>query len=355
MGECGAKFLAARSEPGIVDAGAAKLAGSSTFVTEQKKINFRKLVLPIQAAVSISLLAWLFSRQDFRGRIVSVLFAADPRWLFAGLLLAGIVQFLCLLRWRIFLRMAGIEIRFAESASIFFAGLFCNLFLPGGAGGDVVKIGLLAARGKDLGRSAISVLMDRLCGSISMILLGAGLMSWQFRWLAKSPLVAGLVHAIAVYLFVLAGLIVLSVVLSSRRIVARLPARWPGRKRLVELTGVYSQCAVQWPRTLLAVAVSMTMLALYFLTYFCSGRAYGLDLPPGKFLALMPTVDIISGLPVSLGGLGVREGVFAFLLGNLAAVPGPLAVSISLGGYFMSALWGVPGAFFWLVKREERP
>ena len=40
---------------------------------------------------------------------------------------------------------------------------------------------------------------------------------------------------------------------------------------------------------------------------------------------------------------------------GLAAVPGPLAVSISLGGYFMSALWGVPGAFFWLVKREERP
>jgi len=338
-----------------IDAGAGKVAGSSIFVTEQKTKKFRKLVLPIQAAVSISLLAWLFSRQDFRGRIVTVLFAADIRWLLAGFLLAGIVQFLCLLRWRIFLKMAGIEIRFAESAAIFFAGLFCNLFLPGGAGGDVVKIGLLAARGKDLGRCAISVLMDRLCGTVSMILLGSGLMSWQFGWLAEIPLVAGLVHAITVYLLVLAALIVLSVVLSSRRIVARLPARWPGRKRLVELTGVYSQCAVQWPRTLLAAGVSMAMLALYFLTYFCSGRAYGLELPPDKFLALMPAVDLISGLPVSLGGLGVREGVFTFLLGNLASVPGPLAVSISLGGYLMSALWGVPGAFFWLVKREDRP
>jgi len=324
-------------------------------VIEQKKKNLRNLVLPIQAAVSCALLAWLFTRQDFRGRIISVLFTADIHWLLAGFLLAGMVQFLCLLRWRIFLKMAGVEIRFAESASIFFAGLFCNLFLPGGAGGDVVKIGLLAARGKDLGRSAISVLMDRLCGTVSMILLGAGLMSWQFGWLAKIPLVAGLVHAIAVYLLVLASLIVLSVVLSSRRIVGRLPARWPGRRRLIELTGVYSQCAVQWPRTLLATGVSMSMLALYFLTYFCSGRAYGLDLPPDKFLALMPAVDIVSGLPVSLGGLGVREGVFAFLLGNLASVSGPLAVSISLGGYLMSALWGVPGAFYWLVKREDRP
>ena len=97
------------------------------------------------------------------------------------------------------------------------------------------------------------------------------------------------------------------------------------------------------------------MLALFFLTYYCSGRAYGVDLPASKFLALMPAVDIISGLPVSFGGLGVREGLFAFLLGNLAAVPPSLAVSISLCGYMMSALWGVPGAFYWLVKREARP
>ena len=311
--------------------------------------------MAVQAAVSIALLGWLFTRQDFRGQIVAVLFAADIRWLLGGLLLAGLVQFLCLLRWRIFLRMAGVEVRFSEAASIFLAGLFCNLFLPGGAGGDVVKIGLLAARGKDIGRSAISVLMDRLCGSVSMIVLGAGLMAWQSDWLAKIPAVAGLAQAIAVYFLALAGLIALSVFLSASGLVNRLPARWPGRRRLVELAGVYSQCALQWPHTLLAAGISLAMLALFFLTYFCSASAYGLDLPPGKFLALMPAVDIISGLPVSFGGLGVREGLFAFLLGNLAAVPPSLAVSISLCGYMMSALWGVPGAFYWLVKREARP
>jgi uncharacterized membrane protein YbhN (UPF0104 family) len=95
------------------------------------------------------------------------------------------------------------------------------------------------------------------------------------------------------------------------------------------------------------------MLALYFLTYYCSARAYGMEVPMGQFLALMPAVDLISGLPVSLGGLGVREGLFVFLLGNLASVSGPLAVSISLGGYLMSALWGIPGAFYWAVNRRE--
>lgn len=316
--------------------------------------KFRRWILPLQAAVSITLLVWLFSRPDFRHKILTVLFSADPRWLFAGLLLAGLVEILCLLRWRVFLKMVGVDLSFKDSASVFFTGLFCNLFLPGGAGGDVVKIGLLAGKGKDLGRSALSVLMDRLCGSVSMILLGSFLMAAQFAWLSQSPLVAGLVKSIAAYLAVVAGLIGLSVLLSVIGLVHRLPLRWPGRKLLVELSGVYAQCALQWPRTLVALAFSLTMLALFFLTYYCAARAYGLELPAARFLALMPTVDIISGLPVSLGGVGVREGLFVFLLGTLAGVPGPLAVSISLGGYLLSALWGIPGAFVWLLNRGER-
>ncbi|MFZ4775720.1 MAG: lysylphosphatidylglycerol synthase transmembrane domain-containing protein [Terrimicrobiaceae bacterium] len=320
----------------------------------ERKKNYRWLIPAIQAVVSCALLVWLFSRPGFQGQLAAVFFSADQSWLIVGFLLAGLVQVLCLLRWRIFLKMAGVEIGIRESGAIFFAGLFCNLFLPGGAGGDVVKISLLAARGKDLGRSAISVLMDRLCGAVSMILLGTTLMAWQYAWLLKSPLVSGLIQSIAIYLSALAALIILSVVLSAGGIVGRLPARWPGRSRLVELSGVYFQCARQWPRTCVALGISIVMLALFFLTYYCSARAYGIGLSPSQFLALMPAVDIISGLPVSLGGVGVRESVFVFLLGTLAAVPGPVAVSVSLGGYLMSALWGVPGAFFWLVRREDR-
>lgn len=318
-----------------------------------KPIPSRVLIVVLQAAVSLALLVWLFGRPEFRGQIFTVLISADVRWLVGGFLLSGVVQFLCLLRWRIFLRMAGIRIGLAESAAIFFAGLFCNLFLPGGAGGDVVKVGLLAARGHPVGRSAMSVVMDRLCGTVSMILLGSALMAWQFSWLSESALVAGVIRSVAIYLSVLTLLIALSIVLSSQRIVTRLPLWWPGRRRLVELTGVYFQCAVQWPATLRALGISLLMLALYFLTYYCSARAYAMEVPMMQFLALMPAVDLISGLPVSLGGLGVREGLFVFLLGNLASVSGPLAVSISLGGYLMSALWGIPGAFYWAVHRRE--
>ncbi len=312
-----------------------------------------RILIVLQAAVSFALLAWLFSRPGLRGDLSAVLLSADPRWLAGGFLLAGVVQILCLARWRIFLRMAGVKIGVMESAGIFFAGLFCNLFLPGGAGGDVVKIGLLAARRHDVARSALSVVMDRLAGSVSMILLGGTLMAWNLPWLTTSPVVAGLVHVMALYLAVLGAMIILSVVLSARGIVSRLPLRWPGRAKLLELSGAYFQCAVQWPRTTSALGISVVMLACFFTTYYFSARAYGMDPGIGRFLALMPTVDILSGLPISLGGVGVREGVFVLLLGSLASVPSATAVSISLAGYLMSALWGIPGAFLWFLQRRH--
>ena len=72
------------------------------------------------------------------------------------------------------------------------------------------------------------------------------------------------------------------------------------------------------------------MSAAYFLTFYSSARAFGLKVPLGEFLAFMPAVDIISALPISLGGFGVREQLFATVLDDLRAAA--QAVSISLGG-----------------------
>jgi len=303
-----------------------------------------------QAAVSGGLLIWIITRDDFRGNLARVFFSAHPAWLLAGLLIAGIVQLFCLLRWRIFLRMSGLKIGWIESTGTFFAGLFCNIILPGGAGGDIVKIGLLAVRGRDPARAALSVLMDRLTGSISMIILGLSLMIWKHDWLLQSPQLAGVVKGIFIYLFGLAALILVSIVLCSSAVLSRLPANWPARARLVELGGVYFQFAAQWRQTLAAVGISLAMLAMYFLTYLMAARAYGVGLPAGDFLAIMPTVDIISGLPVSMGGFGVREALFVMLLGELGGVPPSVAIMVSLCGYMLSAVWAVPGAVLWFMK-----
>ena len=75
------------------------------------------------------------------------------------------------------------------------------------------------------------------------------------------------------------------------------------------------------------------------------------------FVCLLPLVNTITGLPVSLGGLGVRETLFQKLLGDLAGMPAaPAALGASLG-YAVQASWGLLGGMAYLFlpfgKRER--
>lgn len=313
----------------------------------------RKLLLALQVMVSFSLLAWLFSHEGFHRDFFRVIQSAHLGWILIGLLIAGIVQFFCLVRWRIFLHMVGLNLSWFESAGFFWGGLFWNTFLPGSVGGDFVRIGLLAGRGYDPARAALSVLMDRLAGAISLIVLGAALLGVRYDWLLRSPHVASVTWAIVVYLSGLILLIILSVFFCRRQFVERIPHRWTVRSRLLDLTAVYFQFAAQWRSTLTAIALSVFMLTLYFLTYYCAALAYSAEVPMINFLAIMPAVDIISSLPVSLGGVGVREGVFVLLLGDLCGISATKAVSISLCGYMLSTVWSLPGAVTWFFHGKD--
>ena len=159
----------------------------------------------------------------------------------------------------------------------------------------------------------------------------------------RSAVVAGLIKAVFAYLLLVVVLLAGSFLLSARGLTSRLPSRFPLRKIIIEFTGAYLQFVVAWRQTLAASLLSILMLLGYFATFYFSGRAFGLQVPIVEFFALMPAVDIISALPISLGGFGVREQLFVTLLGDLWGVPAAQAVSISLGGALLSMLWGLFG------------
>ncbi|MEX2216927.1 MAG: flippase-like domain-containing protein [Phycisphaeraceae bacterium] len=309
----------------------------------------------LQAAVSVAMLTWLFTRPGFIDHLGEVIFTADPGWIAGGLLLAGMVQLLNLWRWYIFLRMVGVHIPTREATGIFFTGLFFNLFLPGAAGGDLVRIAMLKRRGYDIGRSALSVVMDHAAGSVSMILVATTAMAMRHDWLMRDENIAAIAGGIYIYLGAVTFLIILSLIFCAAGVPKRLPSWWPGRASVIELSHAYFECARQWRTTLVAIVVSTVMLVLFFLMFFMAARAYGVNAPVVDFFAMMPTIDIISGLPISLGGLGVRENIFAYLMGRLLDVPEATAAAVSLCGFTMFALWGLPGAILLMVRTGGAP
>lgn len=301
------------------------------------------LPLVLQSLVSAGLLAWIFWQPEFRAQAWQVATSADPAWLAAGFVLAGLGNLLGVVRWGVFLRVLKIPLPAWEILRLSFVGLLFNNFLVGAVGGDAVKVVWLAAKGHNKTSSLLSVLMDRMSGLGALVLCSLTFMLWRLDWLMASAVVAGVIKFVFGYLMIVLLLLAFSFVISARGLTDRLPARLPGRRTILEFTSAYIQFVAAWRQTLLASFLSIFILLAYFATFYCSARAFGVVLPVVDFFAFMPAVDIISALPVSLNGLGVREKLFATVLGDLAGVPLAQAVSVSLGGAVLSLVWGLFG------------
>ncbi len=313
----------------------------------------KKKLLPIfQVLVSFGLLLWLFRRRDLRAQFIEVVTQAHPGWLVAGLLIAGVGNFLGLFRWGIFIRILGLQVTTRDVFRIGLVGLFFNSFLLGAVGGDAVKVIWLAARGHKKSLALMSVAMDRMSGIIALIFCSLLFITPRLEWLRQDPTVAGLTRVIIVYLLSIAFLFAISLLVASIGVAKYIPAWGPGRSRMLELEAAYRQYIGHWRQALMAAGVSVFMFVAYFMTFYCSARAFAVEVPVLDFLAFMPTVDIIAALPLSVGGFGIREHLFTVLLGNLCHVKPAYAVLVSLAGALLTMAWGLGGLIVLPSYRE---
>ncbi len=318
----------------------------------------RWLLILLQTGVTLGLLAFFFHDPEFRRDALGALRNTDPRWLAAGVLAAGTENFLGVIRWRIFLRMLGIQLPFWKSVQICMVALFCNTFMLGAVGGDLVRAGYLIRRGSGKTESLLSVVMDRVSGLGALIAYTLALTAWNYEWLAQSPIVVKFFAFVIVYQFGALVLIAASLFLAARGLTER-PPKWAPFPDFVRKFGLgFAKLAHDWRGSLRATALSLVMLAGYFFVFWCTTRAFGLGIPFIDLSTLIPVADVISALPISIGGLGVRESTFVVLLGKLAAVPKATAVSVSLVGYLVNTSWGLAGAlilpFFKGIVRDAR-
>ncbi len=303
----------------------------------------KKFIFGFQILVSLGLLIWIFSRADLRAHLGRVLEEAEPGWLLAGGLVAGLGIFIGIFRWGIFVRMLGLPVTPREVFRIGMVGAFFNSFLIGAVGGDAVKVIWLAARGCRKPAALMSVAMDRMSGVGALVFCSLLFMTDRLDWLRRSVAVAGLIRFIYLYLIVIGALFALSLLLSLRGVAERIPQWGPGRKKALEFATAYRQFLVHWREALVAAGLSVFIFLSYFMTFYCAARAFRVQIPLLDFFAIMPTVDIVSAMPVSVAGFGVREHLFTVLLGDLCHVPEAQAVLISLGGALLTTAWGLGG------------
>ena len=251
---------------------------------------------------------------------------------------AGAASWFCILRMRL------PAIRYREVAASHWCGMFFNSFLPSNVGGDVVKGYLMARESGQTGFVVTSLLADRVLNLVILLCIGgfAALLQFGHPWLAVG------------FLLLLSALLA-AVLMTIGRLRARLQ-RWPRaglRGKAADLVEPMCELAAT-PRVLLPMlltALVSQMLKIWHNAFVI--RALGLAVPTLCVWYVIPLFGLVSALPVSIGGLGLRELVAQWLSHPLQLSNTHL-ITFSLAGHMMVVLVNMLGLFPFMSRKYRR-
>ncbi|MEK9725672.1 MAG: lysylphosphatidylglycerol synthase transmembrane domain-containing protein [Rhodospirillaceae bacterium] len=305
------------------------------------------LALALKIAVSGGLIWYLVGKNDM-AQVRASLAGADPMLmaLAAAMLLFQMV--IAGFRWGAVLRAIGVEIPFWEVVRLFYIGAFFNQALPGGTGGDAVRIYMVYKSDVGLRGAFNGVVLERVATVLALVLLVlAGMVFFVDRldaagraWVVPSIGVVALGAFVGVG--VLCALDRLPESLRQWRVVRGL-GHLATDARAVFLKPVNAFKTLAWSA---AGHLNVAMCAY--------ALAMALDLTVTAFdcIVLMPPVLLIMTIPVSVGGWGVREAAMVVAFGLVGvSKEGATVLGFLLGLAGLAV--AIPGGLMWLSSRRR--
>lgn len=295
--------------------------------------------------MSLVLLSLLFYRADWE-ELRSLVVSVDWRLLVGGFfcVVAGVL--LSCFKWQAILRVDGIACPLSTLVRYYLIGIFFNNFLPTSIGGDAVRAYYIT---REYGRPSVgvsSILAERLSGLAILVLLPI------FAFFPSSVFVPfsipGLLVGVLTSLFLVVWLLLMPRVRKFWK--PRLP-KW-----IHEEMERISDALIRYLsdiRTLMVVFLcSVIFNGLVVLSSWFVAGALGLNLSMVDLMVVVPLVVLLTLIPFSLNGLGIREGGFIFFLSPLG-VSTTEAMAYSLSNYLLMILLSVAGGLLFGFYRSR--
>jgi uncharacterized membrane protein YbhN (UPF0104 family) len=247
----------------------------------------------------------------------------------AAFLLASLlyIMSICGAAWRWKLLLPE-RFTFRKLFSLYMIGSFFSSFLPGVIGGDVVKAYYLNKDAKKLSLTLASVFMDRYLGYVSLMIIGMAAYPFSLRFFGES-----------IYKWVMPSICVAFVIGSFLFFGLKLGKRF---KTVSEFYEYFVMLKGRKDVIAKAIVISIGIQVMGLLAVTVLASAMGEKIPVLLLFVFLPIIITITSIPISISGLGVREGSFVILLGLIGIKPA-VATSLSLSWFFSTFLGSIPG------------
>lgn len=311
----------------------------------------KKITTLLKIGFSVGIIYFLVRSNAFDFDALSKIFSIQ--FICFGLLIMLSNLVLGAERWRSLLGAQSIELKFFDSIKLTLMGVFFNYVVPGGVGGDVVK-GYYIVRDNPSKKmaAAMSVLMDRVLGLYSMIIMA--LICLLFGSSPSAQVTEILLIKRSVYIFFVIFSVALAIAFSTKiravgveKILAKLPMgpKWISAYEAAHAYGTQSR-SILYALVLSALA-QLSAVVLFMMV----GQSMGLNVPYSVYFFVVPLGFIVTAIPISPAGVGVGQLAFYFLfnllLGHATAL-GTIGITVL---QILQFVFGIVGAWFFIRRK----
>ncbi len=308
-------------------------------------------LLAVKVLVSVLLFAWAFRRVRWDA-IGPVLEHAAPFWIAAAAMLLLASHLLASYQWSRLLRAAGVKLPLWKVIAYYHVGLFFNNFLPANVGGDLARTLDIARSGSSRPTALATVLLDRLIGTVALGVVAVVSTIPAIDHFHLAAAYAGVVTFLAAAVLMLRAVLEPRVLAALDRVLAAI-----GLSRLAPALDELSArlAAFRGKRRLLLelLCVALVVQIMRIGVHVLFARALGLHVPAAYFFLFVPLLAVIVSLPISLNGIGVREGAGILLFG-LVGLDKSSAFALQFGTYLIAVGVSLLGGLVFLVRIPSR-
>jgi len=301
-----------------------------------------QLIKPlIKITLSAAMVAIVVHAFDVKG-VAAHFMKVDVGTLVLVVAIALGIALLHTLRWMAVIDATGHRLTFKTALRLVLIGHFFNQALPSSVGGDAMRVWCAYRAGLVLSIAVKTVVVDRLLSLVSLLVLAAIGLPWLLdividpvaRWALSSVVLAGLAGAAAFLAL------------------ARLPRfalRWRAVRALVDVAKLSRKVLSHLRYAVPVVGLSIMSFLGFAVIVFAIARAMQIDVTVRDCVLLVPPVILVTVIPVSIAGWGLREGAMVVAFGFIN-VPAGAAFAMSVLFGLTLAVASLPGSLLWWLS-----
>jgi glycosyltransferase 2 family protein len=315
------------------------------------KSGYRILKWVVRAGVSIGLIVLLLMHADL-DRVGSTIADMHIGWFLLAVAIKGIGILAGIVRWRLMLLGQEIDLRLSNLGGAYLVGRFFGSFLPSTIGLDAYRTYYAAVRSREVAKTVAVTVVEKVIGLLALSVLAMAALPFGYRMLnERATWVLGLVIS--------APIVVALLLLSQPRWFMHIAGWLKSRGSkfstgLARMSEAVARYGTQRGRIAVAILLGFIIHGATSAMYLATAKSVGADIATGEILFIGPLMIAATLVPISIAGIGVREGTYVFFLSQVG-VPTEQAVLLGFLGFMAGEVYSLAGGAAWALTPAARP